>query len=91
MHFVLFYTYGPDYLTAREPYRAEHLALLKAAHERGELVLAGALNSPPDGAAIIFRGDTTKAAEEVVKSDPYVKHGVVKKWEIQPYQVVIGQ
>jgi hypothetical protein len=35
-----------------------HLGLVRAAHARGELVLAGALGDPPDGALLVFRADS---------------------------------
>ena len=90
MHYVLFYKYGPDYLEKREPYRAEHIALLTAAHEKGELVLAGAISEPPDGAVIIFKGDDQEIARELAVNDPYVRNGVVLEWDIRPLKVAVG-
>jgi len=90
MHYILFYKYVPNYLEKREPFRAEHLRLLKAAHDRGELVMAGALNDPPDGAAIIFKGDDPSIAREVAVNDPYVQNGVVLEWDIRPWKVAVG-
>ena len=63
MHFLLFYDLEPDYLERRADFRAEHLELARAAQERGELVLAGALADPADGAVLLFTGDTPEAAE----------------------------
>jgi len=51
MHILLFYEVGDDYVERRGPFRAEHLGLIQQAHERGELVMAGALADPADGAA----------------------------------------
>jgi uncharacterized protein YciI len=42
-HWLLLYELVDDYLDRRTPLRPEHLALAQAAHERGELVMAGAL------------------------------------------------
>ena len=42
-----------DYVTRRAPYRAEHLRLLRDAHTRGEVLMAGAVGETPDGAIII--------------------------------------
>ncbi len=90
MHFVLTYEYVPDVLTKRTPHRGEHLALLKELHAAGKLVFAGAYDPPTDGALIIFRGDTAADAEAFVKRDPYVKNGVVTKYRIRPWNVVVG-
>ena len=46
MHYLLMYDTADDYLTARAPYRKRHLLHAIAAHQRGELVLGGALANP---------------------------------------------
>lgn len=90
-HFLLIYDFVPDYLTRREPYRAEHLRLAWAAHERGELVLGGAFAEPADGAALLFQGQTAEAAERFANADPYVRHGLVKAWRVRPWTTVVGE
>ena len=50
MHYVLLYEVVEDYVARRTAFRAEHLRLAKEAHARGEIVLAGALADPADGA-----------------------------------------
>lgn len=90
MHFILFYEVADDYVTRRASFRAEHLALARAAHDRGELLLAGALADPIDGALLVFRGPTSKAAEDFAKNDPYVKNGVVKSWRLREWTTVVG-
>jgi hypothetical protein len=66
------------------------LKLADEANRRGELVLAGALAEPADGALIIFRGDNPNVASSFAKSDPYVQNGLVKNWEVRPWTVVVG-
>ena len=78
MHFLLFYDLEPDYLERRAEFRAEHLALAWDAQERGDLVLAGALENPADGAVLLFQGDTPGAAERFAEADPYVRAGLVR-------------
>ena len=91
MHCILFYDIADDYLERRPPFRAEHLALARAAYERGELVLGGALADPADGVVLVFNGPTTEAAEAFVKADPYVKNGLVKSWRVRKWTTVIGE
>lgn len=69
-HFLLLYDVVPDYAERRAAYRAEHLTMLRAAHRRGELILAGALTDPIDGAVLLFRGETPEAAERFAVADP---------------------
>jgi hypothetical protein len=90
MHYLLFYDVVPDYAARREAYRAEHLALARAAQARGELVLGGALADPVDGAVILFRGDSPAAAEAFAAADPYVRNGLVTRWRVRPWTTVVG-
>ena len=87
MHHILFYEVVPDYIERRTPFRAEHLGLARAAHERGDLVMAGALADPPDGAVLVFR--TPESAQAFAQADPYVKNGLIAKWKIRAWNTVI--
>ena len=89
-YFALTYETGEGFSERRTPYRGEHLTLVRAAYERGELVMAGALGHPPSGALLIFRAPDRTTAENFAKSDPYVRQGVVASWHIEPWTVVVG-
>lgn len=90
MHYLLIYDLAPDYLERRAAFRAEHLALAWRAHERGDLVLAGALADPTDQAMLLFQGDSPAAAEAFAAVDPYVKNGLVRQWRVRPWTTVVG-
>ncbi len=90
MHYLLFYDYGSDYLTRRGEYRGEHLALAWEAHSRGELVLAGALAEPTDGAVLLFDTDSAEVVKRFVAADPYVRHSLVTGWRVRPWTTVVG-
>lgn len=90
MHFLLFYDVADDYVGRRGPFRAEHLSLVKNAHDRGELVMAGALADPADGAVLVFRGPSAQLAESFAKTDPYVRNGLVKSWRVRAWNTVVG-
>lgn len=90
MHYLLIYEVVDDYVTRRVPLRAEHLALAREAKARGELVLAGALANPVDGAVLLFQGDSPAAAQRFAESDPYVKNGLVKSWRVREWTTVVG-
>jgi len=90
MHYLLLYDVVADYAERRSAYRAEHLALARAAVSRGELVLGGALAEPIDGAVLLFRGDSPTAAEAFVAADPYVRNGLVTRWRIRKWTTVVG-
>jgi uncharacterized protein YciI len=90
MHYILFYDVVPDYLEKRDAYRAEHLDLVRRAHERGEIVMAGALADPADAAVLVFRGASPDLPEAFAKADPYVMNGLVKAWRIRKWNTVVG-
>ena len=90
MHFLLFYDFVPDYLERRPLHRSQHLRLAWEAHQRGELVLAGALADPVDGAVLLFTGESDRAARAFAESDPYVRAGLVTRWSVRPWATVVG-
>ncbi len=90
MHHLLFYYLTPDYLDRRPEFRGAHLELAKAAVERRELVLAGALADPADMAVLLFQGDSPAVAERFAESDPYVRNGLVERWEVRNWTTVVG-
>jgi uncharacterized protein len=90
-YYALFYReVVPDFIAKRTMFREEHLGMAREAHARGELILAGALADPPDGALLVFRANDAHPIEEFVRKDPYVTNGLVKRWEIRPWTVVVG-
>jgi uncharacterized protein YciI len=89
-HFLLFYETAPDYLDRRPAFRDDHLAYAKAAVERGELVLGGALADPPDRAVLLFRAESAAVAEDFAADDPYVLNGVVTGWSVREWTTVVG-
>jgi uncharacterized protein YciI len=89
-YYILVYDVVEDYLSRRGTYREEHLRLAQEAHRRGELLLAGALAEPADRALLVFRVPDRSVVEEFVRNDPYVVHGLVVRWEVRPWTVVIG-
>lgn len=73
MHYLLFYDTAEEYLERRGEFRNEHLKLAWEAKNNGELILAGALANPVDGAVLLFKGDSPEVVEKFVKADPYEK------------------
>jgi uncharacterized protein len=90
-YFALFYDVVVDFVARRAPFRAEHLRSAGEAHNRGDVVLGGALGEPADTALIIFHCADKSIAEDFARRDPYVVNGLVKKWTVRPWTVVVGQ
>jgi hypothetical protein len=88
-YYLLFYHVVADYAVRRTPYREEHLNLAREANRRGELILGGAVSEPADMAVLVFRCSDKTVIEEFIQADPYVRHGLVRRWEIRSWNVVI--
>ena len=89
-HFLLFYEGAPDYLQRRPQFRNKHLRHAWVAQERGDLVVAGALADPVDGAVLMFAGEEPSVAEDFARADPYVINGLVARWHVREWTTVIG-
>lgn len=89
-HYLLFYDGADDYFARRPLFRSDHLAHAWHAYERGELVLAGALADPVDGAVLLFRGSAPAVAESFARGDPYVLNGLVRAWRVREWTTVVG-
>jgi uncharacterized protein YciI len=90
-HYLLFYEVGEDYVQKRAAFRSRHLEKAWAAHERGELILGGALADPVDGAVLLFKGDSPEVAEAFARADPYVANGLVVRWRVREWTTVVGE
>ncbi len=89
-YYALFYEVVNDFISRRAPYRNEHLCLAHEAHARGQLVLAGALADPADRALLVFRVENPGIVEDFARRDPYVTNGLVVRWQVRPWAVVVG-
>jgi uncharacterized protein len=89
-YFALIYHVAPDYLERRAQYRAEHLAIAREPHARGELLLGGAFQNPSDSALLVWKCADRAPIEAFVAADPYVKNGLVARYEIRDWYVVIA-
>jgi len=88
-YYLLVYHVADDYVVKRIPYREEHLRLARESQSKGDLILGGALADPVDQALLVFRCHDKSAVMEFVRKDPYVNNGLVIKWDIRPWTVVI--
>ena len=90
-YFALLYHVVDRFVERRVPFRDSHLAHAQNAAALGELILGGALADPADTALIIFRSDSPDVVRRFAESDPYVLNGLVQRWEVRPWNVVVGE
>lgn len=90
-HFLLIYTYAPDFMEKRAAHRPAHLELAREFADRGDLVLGGAVpqDDPPFG-LLLFKAEAPAIAEAFAKADPYVQYGVVTAWRVREWIAVVG-
>jgi uncharacterized protein len=89
-YYALVYDTVEDMIGRRAAFREEHLRLIREAHERGELFMAGALGDPPNGALLVFRTESPAVAEEFARRDPYVINGLIPRWTVRRWHIVAG-
>ena len=91
MHWLLTYDYVDDIPARRAPFREAHIGLVRDLHDRGVLLMAGAVGDPIEGALLVFTTEDRAVVEEFVARDPYVGGGLVTGWQVRPWNVVVGQ
>ena len=90
MYYLLFYDTVDNYIEKRAPFREKHLALAHEYHQKGLLVMAGALAEPADGAVLVFCCDSPQTVNEFAENDPYVQNGLIARWYVRQWTVVLG-
>lgn len=90
-HYLLIYHLAPGYLERRGALRDAHLEHAWRACERGEMLLAGAIENPLDTAMLLFAGEGPAVAEAFAVADPYVKEGLVERWNVRRWMTVAGE
>lgn len=90
-YFALLYQQVCDnYVDKRGAYRDAHLALARESYDRGELLLGGAFTDPIDSALLVFQGPDASVVERFVSRDPYVQNGLITRYAIRNWNVVVG-
>mmetsp|Transcript_5632 Transcript_5632/g.6519 ORF Transcript_5632/g.6519 Transcript_5632/m.6519 type:complete len:121 (+) Transcript_5632:155-517(+) len=87
-HYLLQYKYVPDVLEKRDPFRPNHLGLIKEFYKEGKVVMGGAFADPVDGALIIFDCNTKEEVEAFVSQDPYHLNSLVTEYTIREWTTV---
>jgi len=91
MRYLLFYEKTPGYAERQKPFAAQHLDYFNQRATQGDMLLGGSLEDPLDGSALIlFEADSAAVVEAFANGDPYVKHGIVSKWWVRKWDVVVG-
>jgi uncharacterized protein len=49
------------------------------------------VGDPVEGALLLFRGEGPEVAEAFARADPYVRNGLVTRWQVRPWHTVVGK
>ena len=86
---VLFYESAPDVSAKAAPHLAAHRARWVEFNKAGTLLMIGTFGNPQDeGSMAIFT--SRQAAEEFASGDPFVVHGVVRRWYIREWHEALA-
>jgi uncharacterized protein YciI len=87
--YVVFYTSADDVRAKAPAHFPAHRRRLDDFHARGDLLMVGTFGDPQEqGSMAIFR--TRSSAEEFVAGDPFVRNGVVSRYEIRDWDEILG-
>ena len=91
INYLLKYEYIPEVLEKRGPYREGHLNLAKKMIAEDKCLSGGPSGEPgvevPSGALFVFTD--LESAQEYASNDPYVANGIVTKYTIEEWNVVV--
>ena len=84
MKAVALYEMVPDMMALVPAHLPAHRERWQEFARRGELLMIGPFaNTQQDGAMAVFT--TREAAEEFVRGDPFILHGIVRNWYIRDW------
>ncbi len=88
-YYALLYDVVDDFLQRRAPIRETYLELVRAAHQRGDILMAGSFRDPSDGALLLFRVENEAQVADFAKADPYVIEGLVTAWRVRRWTEIL--
>ena len=90
---VLEYVYASssmeELVALRAPHRDKHLTHARCWAASGRLLMGGAFGDLPTGGMLIFAGATKDEVTAFAEADPYVRAGVVRRYSVRPWTVVV--
>jgi uncharacterized protein YciI len=88
MKFAAVIEYAQDKAKIAE-IRPVHRQYLAGLRERGQLAVSGPFTDD-SGALIIYEAASREEAERLLQGDPFYKNGIFLKYQIRPWNPVIG-
>lgn len=87
--YVVLYESADDVAAKAPAHFAVHRARIDEFHARGEILMVGTFADPQaQGSMAVF--PTREAAEAFVAGDPFVLHGVVRRYELREWNDILS-
>ena len=83
---IIQYPNEPEKIASIRPTHRVYLSSLQAA---GKLPVSGPFTDD-SGTLIVYQADSPEAAEALLQADPFAQAGVFVKYQIRPWNVVLG-
>jgi uncharacterized protein YciI len=85
--YAAIFTFVPDILERRPPYREAHLKHFYALRDAGKIILAGPWANPYDGALVVFRAESPDEVERLIQEDAYYQahlwtNILIREWDL---------
>ena len=74
----------------RAPYCEEHLRLLTRRTSAENSSWRAHFQSPSTESAFVFRAADAAVPMRFVERDPYVRNGLVTRWKVRVWNIVVG-
>jgi uncharacterized protein YciI len=87
--FLLRYEKVPDHATRCLPLQGAHRDYLAEAVAKGRLLYGGNI-AGKDESVILMRADSSAEVEAFAAADPYVQEGIVARFRVDEWQLVVG-
>ena len=88
--FVLEYHYIENMLEKRTPFRAAHLDYANKFVANKILLAGGALVPDVMRGVLLLRTKDIEEVKAFANNDPYVKHGLVKRFDVTEWAIAVG-
>lgn len=88
--FLLEYEFVDGMLERIPATRPQHLDYMEPFVEKGNVLAIGTLVPKVDRGIVIIRASSLEDAEDIARSDPYVKDGLVMNWKVTEWMVIAG-
>ena len=88
--YAVVFTFVPNALERRKPYREAHLKHFCNLRDTGKIIMSGPWADAYDGGLILFRAESQLEVEKIIQEDPYYQANLWSEIHIREWNVVLS-